>query len=53
MPRKAGITGPGLIHHVMAYEIDRRDIFMDDSDFEKSISLFNRGSAEGFRLFMP
>ena len=32
MPRTARIDMPGLLHHVIARGIERRDIFMDDED---------------------
>lgn len=32
MPRTARIDIPGLLHHVIARGIERRDIFMDDED---------------------
>ena len=32
MPRQARLDAPGLLQHVMARGIERRDIFKDDKD---------------------
>jgi hypothetical protein len=32
MPRQARLDAPGLLQHVMARGIERRDIFRDDED---------------------
>lgn len=32
MPRKARIDAPGALHHIIVRGIDRRNIFMDDTD---------------------
>jgi len=32
MPRKARIDAPGALHHIIVRGIERRKIFIDDSD---------------------
>ncbi len=32
MPRKARITAPGIVHHIMARGLDGIDIFRKDND---------------------
>ena len=32
MPRKARIDAPGALHHIIARGIERRKIFIDDTD---------------------
>jgi len=34
MPRTARIDAPGVLHHVIIREIERRKIFLDDTDYE-------------------
>ena len=38
MPRQARLDIPGLVYHVIARGIERRDIFKDDQDREKFVS---------------
>jgi len=40
MPRAARIDIPGLLHHVIVRGIERRDIFLDDSDRASFVQRF-------------
>ena len=43
MPRKARITVPGVVHHIMARGIDGRNIFIDNDDREMFLGLLGTG----------
>ena len=42
MPRKARIDAPGALHHIMSRGIERRKIFLDDTDRNSFIERFGR-----------
>ncbi|MCK5611889.1 transposase, partial [Candidatus Pacearchaeota archaeon] len=41
MPRKARIDIPGLLQHVIVRGIEKRDIFLDDSDRSMFVNRFS------------
>ena len=48
MPRQARLDAPGVLHHVMARGIERREIFRDDRDrdrFVERLGALARGSS--------
>ena len=52
MPRKARITAPGILLHIMGRGIEGRDIFLNDSDRAVFVSLFRFGLRQtGYRCY--
>ena len=42
MPRKARITIPGAVHHIMSGGIERKPVFRDDNDRSFFLSILER-----------
>jgi DUF2075 family protein len=49
MPQKRHLTIPGEIHNVMSRGIDGMDLFRDDTDRERFVSLQQRDEEKAFQ----
>jgi hypothetical protein len=53
MPRLAGLDAPGILHHIMGRGIERKEIFINDTDLSDYIDRLAALVEEDAAYFTP